>query len=67
MERRSPDPVVTPGPAPPLGWTLSDLTRNEVDEQLTDAIAELCRTHAPGDGAASPGPACNRRAVAGTD
>ena len=35
-------PVVRPGLAAPLGWTLSDLTRTDLDEQLADAMDVAC-------------------------
>ncbi len=35
-------PTIRPGLAAPLGWTLSDLTRTDLDGQLTTAMGQAC-------------------------
>ncbi|SDF40343.1 hypothetical protein SAMN05660485_03284 [Blastococcus fimeti] len=35
-------PTIRPGLAAPLGWTLSDLTRDDLDDQLLAALEQTC-------------------------
>ena len=57
-------PTVRPGLAAPLGWTLSDLTRRDLDGQLRTAMEQACTVQ--DDGMLLPAaPACYKAAVGG--
>lgn len=40
-------PTIRPGLAAPLGWTLSELTRDDLDDQLTTAMEQACPDGVP--------------------